>query len=649
MTRSQPDIDRTDTAATQEGVSLQVRNVGGISEAEVRLSEGVTLLSGRNASNKSSLLQALAGVLGGPTPRLKTDADEGAVRLTVDGTEYHLELAREDGETVVTGAEPYSTAADRCELFASLTELNPIRRAVLGDEQLYDLLMEPVDTAAIEAEVRRLTDEKEALDERLAELEEAAQRRSELRRRREELRTDLEEVTASLEAKRNTIERLEAATGGHTEEDEPAELREKRTERSALRNRIGTQEDAIASLVAELESVREELAATTVDEEADVEALAAELEELHRRKQQLTDVINTLSPIAELNAQLLDEGTEIPAALRDDDMVEELDPNSMEVSCWTCGSTVERAHITERVDAVESLVREKRNRRDEVTERIQAVTERKRELEREREEREQLRERREELAEELERRRERLEGMEAELRALETEIETLQRSVSEPSEEQARLADLYDGIGDLEYERGQLTGDIESVEAELDGIDAALEERPTVESRRETVAEELRNCRERIVTLERELVETFNERMEETIETLEYRSIERIWLERRSTGDRPGARTEFELHVVRTTDDGTVYDDTIDSLSKSERAVVGLVVALAGYLVHDVAETVPCIVIDAVEMFDADRIRGLLARFGRHADYVVAAVLPEEREALAGSYDTISTASFADS
>jgi hypothetical protein len=89
--------------------------------------------------------------------------------------------------------------------------------------------------------------------------------------------------------------------------------------------------------------------------------------------------------------------------------------------------------------------------------------------------------------------------------------------------------------------------------------------------------------------------------MQRVLETLSYRFVERIWLERRSTGETP-TETAFDLHVVRESQDGTAYEDTVDTLSKSEREVVALVVALAGYLVHDVASAVPFIVIDAVEM-----------------------------------------------
>ncbi|WP_255681610.1 ATP-binding protein [Natrinema sp. SYSU A 869] len=56
----------TDYTAEELGdLRVHVRNIGGISDGDVTLSPGVTLLSGENASNKSSFLRALSAVLGG--------------------------------------------------------------------------------------------------------------------------------------------------------------------------------------------------------------------------------------------------------------------------------------------------------------------------------------------------------------------------------------------------------------------------------------------------------------------------------------------------------------------------------------------------------------------------------------------------------
>ena len=48
------------TEMTGEVAQIEVRNIGGISNAGLTISPGVTLISGENASNKSSLLRSLA-------------------------------------------------------------------------------------------------------------------------------------------------------------------------------------------------------------------------------------------------------------------------------------------------------------------------------------------------------------------------------------------------------------------------------------------------------------------------------------------------------------------------------------------------------------------------------------------------------------
>ena len=74
--------------ADEQTATIAVRNLGGIDTCEVTFRPGVTVLAGRNATNRTSLLTTLAGVLGGTGPTLKSDADEGSVTLTLDGSEY---------------------------------------------------------------------------------------------------------------------------------------------------------------------------------------------------------------------------------------------------------------------------------------------------------------------------------------------------------------------------------------------------------------------------------------------------------------------------------------------------------------------------------------------------------------------------------
>lgn len=56
-----------------------MRNVGGIDETTVTLEPGITVLVGRNATNRTSFLQAVMAAFGGDRATLKRDADEPGV------------------------------------------------------------------------------------------------------------------------------------------------------------------------------------------------------------------------------------------------------------------------------------------------------------------------------------------------------------------------------------------------------------------------------------------------------------------------------------------------------------------------------------------------------------------------------------------
>jgi hypothetical protein len=122
--------------------------------------------------------------------------------------------------------------------------------------------------------------------------------------------------------------------------------------------------------------------------------------------------------------------------------------------------------------------------------------------------------------------------------------------------------------------------------------------------------------------------------MESILDLLGYGNIERIWIERLEAPVGDDGQTRFELHIVRTTDNGTAYEDTIDHLSESEREVTGLIFALAGYLVHDLHEAVPFMLLDSLEAIDSNRIAALVEYFSDYADFLVVALLPEDAQAL---------------
>jgi hypothetical protein len=126
--------------------------------------------------------------------------------------------------------------------------------------------------------------------------------------------------------------------------------------------------------------------------------------------------------------------------------------------------------------------------------------------------------------------------------------------------------------------------------------------------------------------------------MEAILDLLGYENLERVRLERSETRVRYGRqkvpRTVLELHVVRQTDTGKAYEDTIDHLFESEREVTGLVFALAGYLAHEVYEKVPFMLLDSLEAVDSERIVSLIDYFRDYNSYLVVELLPEDAAVL---------------
>jgi len=114
-----------------------------------------------------------------------------------------------------------------------------------------------------------------------------------------------------------------------------------------------------------------------------------------------------------------------------------------------------------------------------------------------------------------------------------------------------------------------------------------------------------------------------------------------VWIERKISDMSSCMEIgEFELHVIRESDGG-VYEDIVDTLSESEREAIGLIVALAGFLVHDVDKSVPFILLDSVESVDSERLVRLVEYFAEHTVFLNVALLPEDASTFSDSYDRV--------
>ncbi|MFB6134299.1 MAG: archaea-specific SMC-related protein [Halanaeroarchaeum sp.] len=617
---SQAGTDRADavSASSSTDVSVSVQNVGGIETADITIEPGCTILTGENATNRTSVLRALGGVLGGSSATVKSDAQSGSVSLTIDWETYERTYSR-NGETVVPEGTPYTRSETIVDLFVTVLNDNPIRQAVERADDLHDVLMQPIDTEEIEHTLEEKRTERDRLDDRI---ERVADRREDLpalEERRSSLNADIEAIDDELASLRSSLDELEERTT-QSGEDDLIQTLESRQQALAEKEH---QRDAVDAEIDRLEAEIEEL--TPIESpETDLARELERVEETLRTQrdsvQSIEDEIHSLTTIVSFNEDLL-SGDDTPLPGSGGEVTARLGPDETQsIECWTCGSTVERQAIEDRLDDLRSIVSDKRSRRDDVTAQVRELERRHRELEQRIEDRRSRRETLSRLEAEAADARDRRERLSDDIETLRSEIDQLQRTAEHDEVADSAALERFEAINDLEYERGQLEQQLADVTTEIESIES-LPEVESLRAERAAVADEIDRLRNRIATVEDEVVESFNEHMDEVLEILDYENIARVWLEKKTRGADGDRSVSFDLHIVRETGGGRVYDDRVDHLSESEREVIGLLAALAGYLAHDVYEEVPFILLDSLEAIDNDRLSKLIEYFDEYVPY----------------------------
>ncbi|EMA66265.1 archaea-specific SMC-related protein [Halorubrum kocurii] len=633
---------------SKPSVHVDVRNVGGIDEASVTLSDGVSILTGRNATNRTSFLQALMAGLGSRQTSLKGDAEEGGVTLELGDETYTRTLTRR-GDSVAFGGDPYLDDPELADLFAFLLEDNEARRAVARGDDLREIIMRPIDTDAIDAEIRECKRERDELESEIEQLDSLERDLPDLEADRREKAEELEAAQEKLESVREELDELDAGVEeSRTRKEEMEEafqrVRDARSELDDLEFDLETERSTLTELKSEREELQETVEAAE-DPDENPDRLAGRIDELRRRKRSLDDDINELGSVIGFNEDLVDGSgidVDIDEEAAGDDPTAALTTGDRTV-CWTCGSEVETDQIESTLDRLRQLRSDKLDERNEIRAEIQELTDRQSSIREAQREIERAEERLDAVAEEIGSTESRIADLEERIESKRAEIEEL--------EEEAESVDVdgYDEALELHREANgielrieRLEDEIDEIDAEIDEREAAIDRREDLKAEREELADRLTELRTRVDRIEDDAVEEFNEHMETVLDILEYENLDRIWIERRETEVREGrrkvTRTRFDLHIVRSSPDGTAYEDTVDHLSESEREVTGLVFALAGYLVHNVHETVPFVLLDSLEAIDSDRIARVVDYFRTHADYFVAALLPEDAAALSDEY-----------
>lgn len=624
-------------------VTLSAENIGGITKASGTLSPGVTILVGKNATNRTSFLQSIAAALGTDYFTLKRDADAGKATLTIGNETYSRTLER-GNDHVETGGDPYLDCPELAELYAVLLESNEVRRAIRNGGDIRELIVRPLDVEQINEQIAELVEERRRIDEQLAEYDRIAETLAARKTTREQYRDRLEGIEAKLEETRTALDSAE-----------------QREEASDVEAELESKLDTLHDAEAELEEVRENLAIERKSLESLHEertTLAAEYDELQRpkperlttleerisqlreQKQSIESTISELQKVIRFNQERIEE-TESPllgSEHEETSVVDGLDPSSVDTVCWTCGSEVSQDRIEGTVERLRTLRQDQSAERNEIVSEIDEIADTLSELEKARERHDRLESKLAETDENIERRESTVERLRRREQELEVRVEELEGSVDElKSDRHGEVLDLQEQVSKLEFERGRVREQLAEINDEIEQLQQQSADRETLENQRDALSRELEELRTRVEQIEADAIESFNDHMAAVLDALEYDNIERVWLEaiQAPIGDGRGEVTErvFELHVVRKTEDGTLYEDRIDHLSESERELVGLMVALSGYLVHDVQQKVPFMLLDSLEMVDGERLAALAEYLKEYVPYLVMVLLPDHADA----------------
>jgi septal ring factor EnvC (AmiA/AmiB activator) len=588
--------------------------------------------------------------LGSEQASLKGDADHGSVTLELAGETYARELTRTNGDVSFTG-EPYVEEPQRADLFAFLLESNPARRAVVRDDDLRELILRPVDVETIEAQISQLQAEKRSVDEQRSELSEAERERDSLDEEHARVANQLEHTETELTEARDSLASLQETDSESTGSEQLDSLRETQSQLEDVTYDLETEQESVASLKAEQTELTEELGELAAVDEEELDELASQIEQIRGQKRELDEIISQLQTVIQFNEQLTEDGvSDLLDDLDDEQATTDTEPDSgaltdqlladqsATVTCWTCGSQVDTDQIDATVTRLQELRHEKVERRNELDRKLEERKTTRNEYTTTRDRRAELERALETTEAELADRTDRIADLESQREDLLAEIETLESAVEADEDDEELLAAQKD-VTQLELERDRLERQRDALADDIADLDSQLDEQEQLETRREEITAELEELRTRIERLEREAIGAFNEQMETVVELLDYENLTRIWLEYRKPESRDDAT--FDLHVTRRTEDGTTYEDSVAHLSESEREVTGLVLALAGYLVHEVHEAVPFMLLDSLEAIDAERIAQLIEYLEQYASYVVVALLPEDASALDPEYQRI--------
>lgn len=594
-------------------IRLSVENIGGIDHETIDLDRGTMLVVGTNASNKTSLLRSVVFALGVDDVPMRSGADEADVRVEYDGETIQRRAKRNGTSYEIEGQGCVADPDDELLVrrFACLLGTNPLRGAVARGEDVGELLKEPMNIEKLEAERAEKLQWKRELGREIERLEDVDDRLEERETEREDKRERIDELETELEALYDEQESTDT-----DDDDRLQELRAERTDLRAERDSYRDQVDELETTIGRLEERRSDVEDDLAEareraDSHDVDALKRRRESIREELEEITNRIDVLQSVLTANREMLD--SEFAGSLG-------YDPGLMddELACWACGNAAVRGDFEETVERLQSLVADEKQRKREREPELSEIESKVADADEARRRVQDLESEVNDLEQRLQQRRDSLDQKRDELDRVEDELSTVDEQISDRESEQVESqSGVAAEIEETRLELGTLRREVERLDDAIENLEEKRAERERKRREVDSLTEEIQSLTDRIENLEDDLRAVFNETMDELIDVLGFERIERVRLD-----------GNFDIVIAREVD-GTLREDSIDHLAESEREIIGIVLGLAGYLVYDVDEISPVLLLDSLGAFDATRTERLVEYFSEPADFLLAAVHPE--------------------
>jgi chromosome segregation ATPase len=593
---------------------VNIKNIGGIYEATVKLEEGINIVQASNFTGKSSFINALQTVMGttnlfDSTHPLTEGQNSGFVQISAAEMSHEVTLERSQTNEILREGSPVleSDEDQTCaRLFAFLDENNPIRSRVREQRDFTDLLQAPLDIEDIDGQIATLRRKRESKEEKLT----TAQRAKENIPAVTDAIASLEEELESLRQKQKELEAKvsDATTDNGSLSDK---LASRRSEASKLERRISQLQTKISETEEQLTEKRTEKEELDIPDQPEPNA---EVEDKEKRIDEIKLQVDLLEDLYQANQRVIEEGEISLVTAVDRSIVQD------EFDCWLCGESTTTETVKTRLEALQDKIESLQEEQSTLESEIETIEKKRRKFQEKKrksaeieEEIGNLCEQRDDAERDLTKAKERKAEVEEHITELESELESVETELSEELTEikseikikEQELENQQERLRELENKQQ----DIESINEEIDAIEAKIE---TLKTRKESK--------------QRELKTEFDSAMETAIDHFAP-GFDGARLDIKT--NRQNEIEAFDLIVAR---EGR--ETTIDRLSEAERELVGIVIAIAGYRTFDVGDRVPIILLDGVTQLESDNLSLLCEYLSADTEMLVTTAYPE-----AGTFD----------